>query len=161
MKKGIFEGLEGILSSNYWPADRNETFISGFSIDVFEAAAKQLLYRLPYVFLPYYGSYDEMVAEVHNKSLDAGVGDTEIMVDRYVYAEFSQPYIESGLVMVVTVKPGVKDKGFVVVDAFKKEMWIQMAAMSMSSVVDIWLIKYANNNPDITGLFWQLLSSML
>ncbi|XP_022893647.1 glutamate receptor 2.9-like isoform X1 [Olea europaea var. sylvestris] len=199
MKKGIFEGLEGKLTSIYWPGgertvpkgwtlagtekplrigvpargafnqfvnvvfdqDRNETSIGGFSIDVFEAAVKQLPYHLPFAFVPYYGSYDEMVAEVHNKRLDAAVGDTEIMADRYVYAEFSQPYIESGLVMVVTVKPGLKDKGFVVVDAFKKEMWIQMAAMSMSSAVAIWLTEYANNNPDIRGSFWQLISSML
>ncbi|KAL2498262.1 Glutamate receptor 2.7 [Abeliophyllum distichum] len=198
-KTGIFEGLEGKLSSIYWPGgeqtvpkgwtlagtekplrigvpargafnqfvnvvfdqDRNETSVSGFSIDVFEAAVKQLPYHLPYMFVPYYGSYDEMVAEVHNKSLDAAVGDTEIMADRYVYAEFSQPYIESGLVMVVTVKPGAKDKGFVIVDAFKMEMWIQMAAMSMSSAVAIWLTEYANNNPEIRGSFWQLISSML
>lgn len=46
---------------------QNRTQISGFSIDVFEAAVKQLPYDLYYEFVPYYGSYDEMVAEVHNK----------------------------------------------------------------------------------------------
>lgn len=47
--------------------DQNQIQISGFSIEVFEAAVKQLPYDLHYVFVPYYGSYDEMVGEVHNK----------------------------------------------------------------------------------------------
>lgn len=46
--------------------ERNETSITGFSIDISEAAVKQLPHHLPYVFIPYYDSYDEMVAEVHN-----------------------------------------------------------------------------------------------
>ncbi|KAK4428986.1 Glutamate receptor 2.7 [Sesamum alatum] len=125
---------------------QNQTRISGFSIEVFEAAVKQLPYNLHYVFVPYYGSYDEMVAQVHNKSLDAAVGDTEIMADRYVYAEFSQPYIESGLVMVVTVKPGVKESRFIALSPFSKTMWIQLAGLSMSTGAIIWLRENIKNS---------------
>lgn len=45
----------------------NKTIIRGFSIDVFEAAVKMLPYHLPYVLIPHYGSYDEMVEKVRNK----------------------------------------------------------------------------------------------
>ncbi|CAK9135315.1 unnamed protein product [Ilex paraguariensis] len=54
------------VNVNYDPS-RNETSVTGFSIEVFEAAVNRLPYDLPYVLVPYYGSYDEMVAEVHNK----------------------------------------------------------------------------------------------
>ncbi|PHU20800.1 hypothetical protein BC332_11951 [Capsicum chinense] len=62
--------------------ERNETLIGGFSVHVFEAVVRQLPYYLPYVLVPFYGTYDEMVVGVSNKNLDAAVGDTEIMADR-------------------------------------------------------------------------------
>ncbi|TXG54187.1 hypothetical protein EZV62_019443 [Acer yangbiense] len=78
---------------------RNGTYVSGFSVKVFEAVVNRLPYHLPYVLVPFYGSYDDMVEQIFYKGLGAAVGDTEIMADRYQYAEFSQPYVESGLVM--------------------------------------------------------------
>ncbi|KAG8377691.1 hypothetical protein BUALT_Bualt08G0059100 [Buddleja alternifolia] len=156
--KGAFNRFVRVTHDPY----RNQTLINGFSIEVFEAVVKQLPYDLHYVFVPYYGSYDEMVAEVHNKSLDAAVGDTEIMADRYVYAEFSQPYIESGLVMVVTVKPGLKESKFIALNAFTKRMWIQLAAMSMSTGAIIWLSEYATRNEQFTkNSFFELICSVL
>ncbi|PIN16448.1 Glutamate-gated kainate-type ion channel receptor subunit GluR5 [Handroanthus impetiginosus] len=140
----------------------NLTWISGFSIDVFEAAVKQLPYALHYVLVPHYGSYDDMVAEVHNKSLDAAVGDTEIMADRYVYAEFSQPYIESGLVMVVTVKSVLKESRFIALNAFTKKMWIQLGGVSLSTGAIIWLSEYATGNEQFTrNSFLELIGSIL
>ncbi|KAF5799922.1 hypothetical protein HanXRQr2_Chr07g0310081 [Helianthus annuus] len=47
--------------------DKNETYVTGFSIQVFEAAVKKLNYSLSCVFIPYSGTYDDLVAEVHNK----------------------------------------------------------------------------------------------
>ncbi|PIN16447.1 Glutamate-gated kainate-type ion channel receptor subunit GluR5 [Handroanthus impetiginosus] len=141
---------------------QNITNISGFSIDVFKAAVKQLPYSLHYAFVPYYGSYDEMVAEVHNKSLDAAVGDTEIMAYRCVYAEFSQPYIESGLQMVVIAKSGLKESRFIALNAFTKKMWIQLGAMSMSTGAIIWLSEYATGNEQFTkNSFLELIGSIL
>ncbi|XP_055835599.1 glutamate receptor 2.9-like [Solanum dulcamara] len=141
--------------------ERNETLIDGFSVHVFEAAVRQLPYYLPYVLVPFYGTYDEMVEGVSNKSLDAAVGDTEIMPDRYERAEFSQPYIDSGLVMVVTERPGFKKAHFIVIKAFKLKLWILLAVMSMSTGVVIWLNEYVNDNPDFSGSFPQLIGSML
>ncbi|KAK6792761.1 hypothetical protein RDI58_011842 [Solanum bulbocastanum] len=141
--------------------ERNETLIDGFSVHVFEAAVRQLPYYLPYVLVPFYGNYDEMVEGVSNKSLDAAVGDTEILPDRYELAEFSQPYIDSGLVMVVTERPRLKKTHFIVIKAFKLKLWILLAVMSMSTGVVIWLNEYVNDNPDFSGSFPQLIGSML
>ncbi|KAE8715490.1 hypothetical protein F3Y22_tig00110163pilonHSYRG00036 [Hibiscus syriacus] len=59
-------------------------------------------FLITYKLVPFYGSYDDMVEVVYSKRLDAAVGDTEIMSYRYQYAEFSQPYLESGLIMVAS-----------------------------------------------------------
>ncbi|XP_055836107.1 glutamate receptor 2.9-like isoform X1 [Solanum dulcamara] len=141
--------------------ERNETLIDGFSVHVFEAVVRELPYYLPYVLVPFNGTYDEMVVGVSNKNLDAAVGDTDILADRYEYAEFSQPYIDSGLVMVVTERPRLKKHHFIVIKAFKLKLWIQLAVMSMSTGVVIWLNEYVNDNPDFRGSFPQLIGSVL
>lgn len=47
--------------------DKNGSYVTGFSIQVFEAVVKRLPYQLPYVLVPFYGSYDDMVKEVHSQ----------------------------------------------------------------------------------------------
>ncbi|XP_059451031.1 glutamate receptor 2.8-like [Corylus avellana] len=74
-----------------------DPIINGFSIEVFKATLALLPYHLPYDFIPFEGTYDSLVEQVHVKNLDAVVGDTAIVSHRCEYAEFSQPYAESGL----------------------------------------------------------------
>ncbi|KAL6212460.1 hypothetical protein ACLB2K_017680 [Fragaria x ananassa] len=45
----------------------NQTRITEFSIDMFEAAVKNLPYQMPYLFVPFNGSYDELVEQVYYK----------------------------------------------------------------------------------------------
>lgn len=45
----------------------NETHFTGFSINVFKAVVKRLPYHLPFDFVPFYGSYDQIVEQVKNK----------------------------------------------------------------------------------------------
>ncbi|XP_073135352.1 glutamate receptor 2.7-like [Henckelia pumila] len=140
----------------------NRTVISGFSIDVFEAAVQHLPYHLYFEYIPFPGTYDEMLAAVHNKSLDGAVGDTEIMADRYVYAVFTQPYIDSGLKMVVTAEPSIKESEFIAFKAFTEKMWIRYGAMSFLTGAIIWLSEYAAGNTEFHGRhFLDLISSIL
>ncbi|XP_071922824.1 glutamate receptor 2.7-like [Coffea arabica] len=140
---------------------RNETAITGFSIQVFEAAVSRLPYHLPHVLVPHYGSYDQLVSEVRNKNLDAAVGDIGIVVDRYRIADFTQPYLETGVVMVVTVKPDVTKTRLMVLKAFALKMWILLAALSVFTGAVIWLNEHANNNPEFRGPFPQNIGAML
>ena len=61
--KGVFNQFVRVS----YDQELNRTFVSGFSIDVFEATVKRLPYELPYTFVPFYGSYDEMVQQVYYK----------------------------------------------------------------------------------------------
>ncbi|KAM3748288.1 hypothetical protein ACB098_05G097000 [Castanea mollissima] len=73
----------------------------GWCIDVFKEALKKLPYSLPYKFIPLNGTYEGLVDRVYNKTIDAVVGDLTILANRTKYVEFTQPYAESGLSMVV------------------------------------------------------------
>ncbi|XP_027351208.1 glutamate receptor 2.8-like [Abrus precatorius] len=130
---------------------KNTTSITGFSIDVFKAAVNNLPYDLKYEFIPFNGSYDEMVGRVHNKTLDAAVGDTSIMAYRYHLVDFSQPYIESGLDMVVTEQSAKPNETWIFMDAFTKEMWLMMIALHIFVGFVIWLIE-RQVNEELQGL---------
>ncbi|CAJ1972693.1 unnamed protein product [Sphenostylis stenocarpa] len=124
----------------------NETKFTGFSINVFETVVQRLPYHLPFVFVPFYGSYDQIVEQVNNKYLDAAVGDIQVVEHRYAFAEFSHPYVESGIAMVVKVKPDRSKETWMFMDAFTKEMWMLMAAMHLFIAFVIWFIEGENNS---------------
>ncbi|WJX81233.1 hypothetical protein P8452_64144 [Trifolium repens] len=138
---------------------KNVTSINGFSIKVFEAAVRRLPYVLNYNFSPFSGSYDEMVDQVYNKTLDAAVGDTSIVAYRYHLVDFSQPYVESGLHMVVTEQPA-KSKTWKFLDAFTKEMWLMMIAMHVFVGFVIWVIeREVNEDLRVFGsMLWFLVT---
>ncbi|XP_021905340.1 glutamate receptor 2.5-like [Carica papaya] len=82
--------------------DKNEnrsTHATGFSIQVFEAVVNRLSYHLSYDFVPSNDSYDDIIQQVSQKVLDGAIGDISIISDRYQHVEFSQPYMESRVVM--------------------------------------------------------------
>ncbi|KAG4147183.1 hypothetical protein ERO13_D05G206150v2 [Gossypium hirsutum] len=107
----------------------NGSYVTGFSVEVFEAVVKRLPYRLPYVLVPFYGSYDDMLEQV--------------------YSKFSQPYLESGLIMVVTAKPDKSKERWVFLETFTRRMWLITIAMHTFIGFVIWLIEHAEN-PDLT-----------
>ncbi|KAL5715903.1 hypothetical protein ACHQM5_017663 [Ranunculus cassubicifolius] len=126
--------------------ESNRTYVSGFSVDVFEAVVKRLPYDLRYELVPYHGSYDDMVEQVYLKTLDAVVGDTEIMANRCRFAEFSQPYVESGLVMVVPTET-LQSQSLIFLKPFTRELWIAVALMSLFTGFVVWIHEF-NINPD-------------
>lgn len=154
--KGVFTQFVNVT----YDQSRNETSITGFSIDVFKAAIRRLPYHLQYVFVPFNGSYDELVQQVYRKEFDAAVGGTEIMAYRYRYVTFSQPYVESGLDMVVTVKPSKSKEAWMFTSAFTKEMWLVMAAMHTFIGLTIWLMERQVNEESWTlgATLWFLVT---
>ncbi|KAL2504233.1 Glutamate receptor 2.7 [Abeliophyllum distichum] len=133
----------------------------GLSVEVFKAAVELLPYHFPYDFVPFNGTYDEMLVAVYNKSLDAAVADMTILDDRYDYADFSQPYMDAQIVMVVTAKEDSKKQKFIVVMAFEWKLWVVMAALSLSTGAIIYLNEHVNDNPEFGVSFPQIIGSML
>ncbi|EEF38776.1 glutamate receptor 3.1 [Ricinus communis] len=126
--------------------DQNITYISGFSVDVFEAAVKCLQYPLMYNMVPFYGSHNDMIKEVSDKTFDAAVGDILITANRnHESVQFSQPYIESGLVMVVALKSDRWNQSWMFMEPFSKEMWFLMAAMTVFTGFVVWSLEHEIN----------------
>lgn len=80
------------------------------------------------------------------KSFDAAVGDIEITANRSRLVDFTQPYIDSALVMVVTTKADKSQEAWVFMRPFTKGMWCLMAAMSVFTGFVVWLIEHKTND---------------
>ncbi|CAL8090470.1 unnamed protein product [Prunus armeniaca] len=80
----------------------NMTDVTGFGIDVFKASVEMLPYALPYDFI--FAKSDGTSGGTYNDlNFDAVVGDTTFRGNRSLYVDFTMPYTESGVVMVVPV----------------------------------------------------------
>ncbi|KAM7480975.1 hypothetical protein LguiB_005558 [Lonicera macranthoides] len=89
----------------------NTIRVAGFCIDVFEAVMEALPYVVPFEYIPFAkpdgsaaGSYDELVYQVFLGNFDAVVGDVTIRANRSKYVDFTLPFTESGINMIVPVK---------------------------------------------------------
>ncbi|GAB2293769.1 hypothetical protein Dimus_027982 [Dionaea muscipula] len=136
---------------------QNKTVVSGFSIEVFEAALKYLPYPLPYKFIPFYGDYDQMVQQIDLKlqGLDGAVGDTNILAERCQWAGFTQPYVKSGIALVVTTIPDYTKETWMFMEVFQTKMWLLIPSFSLFIGFVVWLIENGDNPDFGTGSFSQ------
>ncbi|KAF8391283.1 hypothetical protein HHK36_023585 [Tetracentron sinense] len=134
--------------------------ITGFSIDVFKAMVDKLPYQLSYNFIPYNGTYDSMVEQIHLKKFDAVVGDTAILAKRSEHAEFSHPYTEPGLVMIVTVQPKTSNRCWLFMRPFTKSMWVLTGAINVYNGFVIWMIE-RNHYSELKGSICNQIGIML
>ncbi|KAJ6935634.1 hypothetical protein NC652_010602 [Populus alba x Populus x berolinensis] len=120
----------------------------GFCIELFHKLRGVLEYDLPYQFVPYNGTYDDLVDHVYNKTYDAIVGDVTILASRAEKVEFTQPYAESGLSMIVPEKS--KESAWTFMKPFTKEMWLVTGAVFIYTMFIVWFLEH-HTNPEFNG----------
>ncbi|KAH7544922.1 hypothetical protein FEM48_Zijuj01G0037300 [Ziziphus jujuba var. spinosa] len=101
--------------------DTNDGY-DGYCIQIFKKVLQRLDYDIPYKFIAFNGSYPDLVDHVYNKTFDAVVGDLTILANRTEYVEFTQPYEESGLSIVVPIKS--EESAWMFMKPFTWEMWV-------------------------------------
>ncbi|XP_024993031.1 glutamate receptor 2.7-like [Cynara cardunculus var. scolymus] len=131
-----------------WIQSSNETRYSGLCIDVFELVVATLEveygYTLSYEFVNHTGSYNDMVDKVYYKNYDAVVGDVTILANRSKYVEFTQPFTESGLSMVVPVK-SEPYMAWKFMRPFTVEMWLATFGILFYTMFVVWFMEHQVN----------------
>ncbi|KAL6603169.1 hypothetical protein ACP70R_043530 [Stipagrostis hirtigluma subsp. patula] len=145
--------------------------VSGYCIDVFNAAIKLLPYPVPCQFIiigdgkknPKNGDIVNMVVA---NSLDAAVGDFAIVPNKSKIAEFTQPFIESGLVIVAPVKQA-SSSAWAFLKPFTLEMWCVTGALFIFVGVVVWVLEHRTNEEfrgsprqQVLTIFWFSFSTM-
>ncbi|KAG6502757.1 hypothetical protein ZIOFF_035044 [Zingiber officinale] len=104
--------------------------VKGYCIDVFKAAVSLLPFPIPYTFVLFGNgtknpSYNDMVEQVYE---NVSVGDISIVTNRTRFVDFTQPFIESGLVIVAPVKRK-SSNAWAFSEPFTMKMWFSFSIM--------------------------------
>nr|XP_043627197.1 glutamate receptor 2.8-like [Erigeron canadensis] len=122
-----------------YDTEKNQTMFNGFVIAVFDEMMRGM--KLPYDYIPFYGSYDELIKQIPAEKFDAVAGDVTIMESKHDYADFTQPYTESGLEMIVPVRSRLSNHPWLFMKPFTAQMWWLIAAITLYNGFVIWLIE--------------------
>ncbi|GLJ41435.1 hypothetical protein SUGI_0857640 [Cryptomeria japonica] len=130
----------------------NKTYeIKGFCIEVFKSVLKRLDYELPYELIPYgtgnvtEGYYDDLVYQVYLQKFDAVVGNVAVIANRSKYVDFTQPYTETGLIMVVANSDEGSSDPWAFLLPFTPAMWITTIAFFFFTGGVVWFLEHKQN----------------
>ena len=96
--------------------------------------------------------------QIQLKTYDAAIGDLTILYNRTNYMEFTQPYAESGLSMIVPVKS--KDSTLMFMKPFTPEMWVATTAAFIYTMFIVWFLEH-QSNPEFKGPSKDQISNVL
>ncbi|XP_065874705.1 glutamate receptor 3.4-like [Euphorbia lathyris] len=151
--------------------DKNPPGVRGYSIDVFEAAINLLPYPVPRTYILYGDGqsnplYSQLVEAVAQNNYDAAVGDVTITTNRTRIVDFTQPYMESGLVVVAPVKEE-KSSPWAFLKPFTLEMWLVTGAFFLFVGAVVWILEHRFNHEfrgspkqQLITIFWFSFSTM-
>nr|XP_019706769.1 glutamate receptor 3.5-like [Elaeis guineensis] len=140
--------------------------VKGYCIDVFNAAVKLLSYDVTPSFILFGDghknpSYNELVQKVADNYFDAAVGDISIVTNRTRIVDFTQPYIESGLIIVAPVKE-INSSAWAFLKPFTVQMWCVTGAFFLFVGAVVWILEHRINSEfrgsprkQLVTIFWS------
>ncbi|KAL4600885.1 hypothetical protein ACB092_11G232400 [Castanea dentata] len=156
-------------------ASTNTTKVTGYSIDIFKAVIKALPYNVDYELIPFAkpngesaGTYDDMVYQVYLGNFDALAADTTIIANRSKYVDFTLPYIESGVTMVVPIKDNDRKNAWVFLKPLTWDLWITSGIFFVFIGFVVWVLEHRINEEfrgppshEIGTSLWYSFSTMV
>ncbi|KAG4401228.1 hypothetical protein GLYMA_07G226400v4 [Glycine max] len=149
----------------------NTTKVSGFVVDVFLEVLKALPFSVSYEFVPLenYGALAGPIANNKSMKFDAGVGDITIVYDRTNYLNFTLPYLESVVSMVVSMKHDEKRNMWVFLKPLSWGLWLTTGAALVLIGFVVWFLEHRSNNTAFRGtpkqqlgiVFWFSFSTLV
>ncbi|KAJ7958445.1 Glutamate receptor [Quillaja saponaria] len=131
----------------------NTTEVTGYSIDVFKAVVDALPYGVQYEFISFAksngesaGTYNDLIYHVYSGGFDAVVGDTTIIANRSNYVDFTFPYTESGVSMIVPVKDNRRKNAWVFLKPLALDLWVTSACSFIFIGFVIWVLDHRIND---------------
>ncbi|URE26704.1 hypothetical protein MUK42_07682 [Musa troglodytarum] len=151
--------------------DNGPDGVKGYCIDVFKAAVNLLPYPVPYSIILFGDglknpNYNDLVEKVYHNYFDAAVGDISIVTNRTRIVDFTQPYIESGLVIVAPVKERTSS-AWAFLKPFTIQMWGVTGAFFLFVGAVVWILEHRTNTEfrgsprqQLMTIFWFSFSTM-
>ncbi|KAL3745661.1 hypothetical protein ACJRO7_014734 [Eucalyptus globulus] len=127
----------------------NTSQVTGYCIDIFQAVIEKPPYALTYEFTPFAlpngssaGSYNDMIDQVYHQNYDAVVGDTTILANRSLYVEFTLPYTESGVAMLVPYRDNKSKNAWVFLKPLTGDLWLATGCFFVFIALVVWILEH-------------------
>ncbi|KAK4846980.1 hypothetical protein QYF36_023927 [Acer negundo] len=147
----------------------NATIFNGFCIEVFKAAMATLTYEVPYEFIPFTyadGSYNDLLHLVYLKEFDAAVGDITITANRSLKADFTLPFFDMGIGMIMPTYQN--NNMWIFLKPLQADLWLTSAAFFVFTGFVVWIIEHPINDEfqgspayQIGMVFWYSFSTLV
>ncbi|GLT47956.1 hypothetical protein SLA2020_216080 [Shorea laevis] len=148
VKNGFIEFVEA-------PNDTSPNSIvspKGYCIAVFKAVMNTMKYNVTYNFYAFKmpdgektGYYDDLVYQVAHGNYDAVVGDISIRAERSLYVDFTLPFMESGVVIVVPIKDDENKNAWVFLKPLTWDLWVASGCFFVFIGFVIWVLEHRIN----------------
>ncbi|XP_078439639.1 glutamate receptor 2.7-like [Wolffia australiana] len=141
---------------------------TGYSIEIFDKVMSSLPYPVPFDYVPYAesdgtsGSYDQLVQQIHVGRFDAVAGDVTITANRFQYVDFTLPYTDSGVFMIVPLQVDNK-RGtfFVFMEPLTPQLWVCTLGFFLLTGFIVWAIEKMENNESFEGPLLHVITDVL
>ncbi|KAG6624751.1 glutamate receptor 2.2-like [Carya illinoinensis] len=147
VKNGFSEFVKVIYDRS---TDR--THVTGYCIDIFNAVMESLPYAVSYDFIPFAkpgggsaGTYDDLVYQVFLQNFDAVVGDITIIANRSNFVDFTLPFTESGVSMVVPLRDNRRKNAWVFLKPLSWDLWMTSGCFFVFTGFVVWLLEHRVN----------------
>lgn len=122
----------------------------GYCIEVFTAAIDLLPYAVPYKLVAFGDGHNnpddtELIRLITAGVYDAAIGDIAITTNRTKMVDFTQPFIESGLVVVAPVKEQ-NSNAWAFLRPFTPRMWCVTGVFFLIVGTVIWILEHRLND---------------
>jgi ionotropic glutamate receptor len=130
--------------------------ITGFCVEVFNMAIDTLNIAAPVQYSVQYipfgdginePNYDDLIGGITAGKFDAVVGDVTITAKRAEQVQFTQPFLDSGLLAVVRLRNVDNiNSGFAFLMPFSIGMWLLTLGFFTTGVLALYLLEYRRNS---------------
>ncbi|KAE9454204.1 hypothetical protein C3L33_13884, partial [Rhododendron williamsianum] len=144
-KSGFVEFVKVKMDS-----ETNAVIATGFCIDVFkEVMDHSLPYAVPYEFVSFESdrseSYDDLVHQIFLGNYDAVVGDVTILANRSRFADFTLPFTESSVAMIVRIQDDERKNAWIFMKPLKMDLWLTTGAFFIFTGFVVWVLEHRVN----------------
>ncbi|XP_047962196.1 glutamate receptor 2.7-like [Salvia hispanica] len=147
----------------------------GFCIDVFEAVWEKIPYHVPVEYVPYDttdGGYNElsqkMDEERRQQGLDALVGDLTVTASRSEHVDFTVPYTESGVAILVPIRANEGKNAWIFMKPLTTGLWLTIGTFFVYTGFVVWVLEHRVNkafqgppNQQVGMIFWFSFSTLV
>ncbi|KAF7806605.1 glutamate receptor 2.9-like [Senna tora] len=156
-------GFTQFVDAQTNPSNKTQSVkVTGYSIDVFNAtlAYLSLYHTISYEFRAFVnddgsraGDYNQLLYQIYQKKYDAVVGDVTIVANRSNYVDFTLPYAESGVKMLVKVGHDRHLRMWIFLAPFSWDLWLSIIIFCIFiGVIIHFMERNVNNKEDDEGV---------